>query len=255
LSIWTIVGVAALIVIIVVGALMYQTVTNIRTSVSVVKLVMSPNGPVIAFLNFSVHNGGLLPFSASYTLTLRYGTQEITKNFTVSVGGGGTQSFIFGIPLNSSLITVSLSGSGIYDYRHSEDLTSLVLDLQRLYVYSTISVKPPTYKGGYIQERELSEPVNYSFSIILLNVTDYLNGSKLYFVKIEFFPLSKGGISINSTAKIYLSTNVSKPIELTLFPYGKAEATIVTQYPFFNMNFSVLEGNARVGYGFYNVSV
>jgi hypothetical protein len=77
---------------------MCQTVTNIRTSVSVVKLVMSPDGPEIAFLNFSVHNGGLLPFSASYTLTLRYGTQEITKNFTVSVGGGGTQSFIFGIP-------------------------------------------------------------------------------------------------------------------------------------------------------------
>ncbi len=135
----------------------------------------------------------------------------------MSVGGGGTQSFIFGIPLNSSLITVSLSGSGIYDYRHSEDLTSLVLDLQRLYLYSTISVKPPTYKGGYIQERELSEPINYSFSIILLNVTDYLNGSKLYFVKIEFFPLSKGGISINSTAKIYLSTNVSKPIEQLLY--------------------------------------
>ncbi|MCQ4350089.1 MAG: hypothetical protein NO126_04430, partial [Sulfolobales archaeon] len=112
MSIWTIVGVAALIVIIIVGALMYQTVTNIRTSVSVVKLVMSPNGPVIAFLNFSVHNGGLLPFSASYTMALRYGTHEIKKNFTVNVGGGGTQSFVFGILLNSSLITVSLSGSG-----------------------------------------------------------------------------------------------------------------------------------------------
>jgi hypothetical protein len=160
-----------------------------------------------------------------------------------------------GFPLSSSLITASLSGPGIYDNRHSEDLTSLILDLQRLYVYSTISVKPPTYKGGYIQERELSEPVNYSFSIILLNVTDYLNGSKLYLVKIEFFPLSKGGIGINTTAKIYLSTNVSRPTEPTLFPYGKAEATIVTQYPFFSINFSVLEGNARVGYGFYNVSV
>ncbi len=250
----TIAAIAFLIVIVVIGALMYQTSSSVSVSLSVSKIVIGFNSPSYAYLNFTVHNGGSLPFSGSYTVQVSYQTHQLYKNVSVSVGGGQSQSVIIVVPLNLSISGVHVSGQGIYDYSFSKDFTDLVLSLQNSFIQGVQGLNPPSLKGGYVQQTQVRYPVYYTFSAFLKNVTYYPNGTKVYTLNIEFYPLQNGGIAINGTSTIALNTTIAPQMKATLVPGKTITVPIVTSQSQFRLNFTIYEGNLVVGYGFYNVT-
>ncbi|MGC9105258.1 MAG: hypothetical protein ACP5HQ_02385 [Thermoprotei archaeon] len=251
----TVIALVFLVLIVVVGVLMYQTVSNVRVSMSVTKIVVGFNSPSYAYLNFTVHNGGLLPFSGNYFIQVSYQTHQLYKNVSVNVGGGQSQSVIIAVPLNLSISGIHVSGRGVYDYSFSKDFTDLVLSLQNSFIQGVQGLNPPNLKGGYVQQTQVRYPMYYTFSVFLKNVTYYPNGTKVYALSLEFYPFQNGGIAINGTSTIAFSTTTAPQMKVTLVPGKTVTIPIATTQNQFGLNFTIYEGSLLVGYGFYNVTL
>ena len=247
--------IALVVIFAVLGSLMYLTVTNVRVSMEVYGITSQTGGVQTALVKFEVKNNGYLPFSATYSVFFSYvGLPPLIKNYTVSLSPGQKEVFYLEVPALQSLQSVEVIGHGIYDYNFRESFSQIVSNISVMSVKLAMNSTVPQTKGFYLQEKVLPGSVSYSFVVTISKQTLYINGTRVYYVNVTFFPLSNGGIRIAPQSNLIVQLGNS--VETFVVLPGKSYTVIAetTTFPI-KFNFNVTgPGGTLLGYGVYNVT-
>ena len=247
--------IALVVIFVVLGSLMYLTVTNVKVSMEVYGLTSQPGNVQFALVKFEIVNNGYLPFSATYAVFFSYvGLPPLIKNYTVSLSPGQKEVFYLEVPALQSLQSVEVIGHGIYDYNFRESFPQIVSNVSDLSVRLAMNSTVPQTKGFYLQEKVLPGSVSYSFVVTISKQILYTNGTRVYYVNVTFFPLSNGGIKLAPQSNLIVQLGNSVQTFVVLPGKSYTIITETTTFPIkFNFNVTGPAGTL-LGYGVYNVT-